>query len=351
VQLPRLFTIGFDGLTATDQLLSLIEAGLGGVILFRRNIESPEQVLRLIGNLKRAARRPLVVSIDQEGGRVARLRGNPWAPVPAMRVFGEAAEAERRVRAVAALLARELRAVGIDLDFAPVLDVDTNPANPVIGDRSFSRDPLAVAELGAAFVEEMQRGGVAACGKHFPGHGDTDTDSHVDLPRLRRSRTDLERIELAPFRAAIEAGVAAVMTAHVVSDALDPDWPATLSPTAMHLLREGLAFHGVIVSDDLQMKAIADRWPIGEAAWRALAAGCDQLLVCENLTAAEQAIAGIAAALERGVLEEERVREAAARWDELAERYARPAAGTEGLAWLDSAGHRARIAEVLDGLV
>lgn len=352
MQLARLFTAGFEGLTPPGELLSLIEAGLGGVILFQRNIESPEQVLRLIASLKRAARdRPLVVSIDQEGGRVARLRGAPWAAVPAMRVFGEAPRAEERVRGLAALLARELRAVGIDLDFAPVLDVDTNPANPVIGDRSFSRDPNVVAALGAAFVEELQRGGVGACGKHFPGHGDTDVDSHLALPRVTHAQARLEAVEFAPFRAAAHAGVAAVMTAHVVCEALDPQRPATLSSTVLRPLREELGFDGAIVSDDLEMRAVADRWPIDEAAWQAVAAGCDQVLVCKDLFLVRRGIDGIERAVKRRDLDEGRVREAAQRWDDLAERFARPAPGTEGLAWLDSAGHRARIDEVLDGLV
>lgn len=351
MQLPRLFTAGFEGTSAPDELLSLIETGLGGVILFQRNIESPEQVLRLIGTLKRSAPQKLVVSIDQEGGRVARLRGHPWAPLPPMRVFGTAADPERRARAAAALLGRELRAVGIDLDFAPVLDVDTNPANTVIGDRSFSGDPALVGALGVCFIEELQRSGVAACGKHFPGHGDTDLDSHFALPRVRHSRERLERVEFVPFRAAARVEAAAIMTAHVVCEALDAELPATLSHAALATLRQEIRFEGAIVSDDLEMGAIAARWPAAEAAWRALAAGCDHLLVCKDLARVREAIAGVEQALDRDRLDAERVREAAQRWEDLADRYARPAPGTEGLAWLESAGHRARIEEVLEGLV
>ena len=352
MQLARLFSAGFEGTVPPGDLLSLIDAGLGGVTLFQRNIESPEQLLQLVSVLKRAAHpRPLVVSIDQEGGRVARLRGKPWAPVPAMRVFGELAEAETRVRALAALLARELRAVGIDLDFAPVLDVDTNPANPVIGDRSFSRDPEVVARLGAIFIEEMQRGGVAACGKHFPGHGDTDIDSHLSLPRVTHTRARLDAVELVPFRAAARAGVAAMMTAHVLCDALDPEQPATISPTVLHALREEMDFDGVIVSDDLEMRAVAERWPPQESAWRAIAAGCDHVLVCRSLTLLRQGIDGVQRALDRGALESTRVSEAISRWDALAHRFARPEPGHEGLAWLRSQAHRERIAGALDGLV
>lgn len=350
MQLPRLFTAGFEGTSAPDELFSLIESGLGGVILFQRNIESPEQVLRLIATLKRASPQKLVVSVDQEGGRVARLRGRPWAPIPAMRVFGKAADPQR-ARAAAALLGRELRAVGFDLDFAPVLDVDTNPANPVIGDRSFSGDPALVAALGVCFIQGLQRSGVAACGKHFPGHGDTNVDSHLDLPRVHQVRERLERVEFVPFRAAAQANAAAIMTAHVVCEALDPELPATLSHAALATLRQDLGFEGAIVSDALEMRAIADRWPPAEAAWRAIAAGCDHVLVSKDLAHVREAIAGVEQALSEGRLDAERVREATHHWDDLADRYARPAPGTEGLAWLESSGHRARIEEVLAGLV
>lgn len=348
MELGRLFTAGFEGTEPSAELLALIEAGLGGVILFQRNVESPEQVLRLTAALKRAARpRRLVISVDQEGGRVARLRGKPWATIPPMRVVGAAADAEQRARRVAALLARELRAVGIDMDFAPVLDVDTNPANPVIGDRAFSRDPSVVARLGAAFIEEMQRGGVAACGKHYPGHGDTDLDSHLALPRVGHDAARLAAVELPPFRAAARAGVAAIMTAHVVCDALDPTLPATLSNAAIRPLREEIGFDGVLVSDDLDMGAVADHWPQPEAAWRAIAAGCDHVLVCRQTTMVAEAMTAVEQALDDGRLDAARVGESIARWDALAERYSRPQQGSEGLAWLRSDDHRQRVEQAL----
>jgi beta-N-acetylhexosaminidase len=351
VQLARLFSAGFDGTSPTDELLALVEAGLGGVVLFQRNVESPEQVLRLTSALKRAAHpRRLVVSIDQEGGRVARLRGAPWAPLPPMRLFGGAPRAEERVRLVAALLARELRAVGIDLDFAPVLDVDTNPANPVIGDRAFSRDPSVVARLGAIFIEEMQRGGVAACGKHFPGHGDTDIDSHLALPRVAHDAARLAEIELVPFRAAARAGVAALMTAHVVCEALDPTLPASLSRPAVRSLRDDVGFDGVIVSDDLEMGAVANRWPVPEAAARAIAAGCDHLLVCRQTSLVTDAIDRVSRALDAGALDSARASDAILRWETLADRFARPEQGTEGLAWLRSEAHAEKVARAVEGI-
>jgi beta-N-acetylhexosaminidase len=291
-----------------------------------------------------------VISIDQEGGRVARLRGEPWAPVPPMRAYGDLPDAEERVRRLAALLARELRAVGVDLDFAPVLDVDTNPDNPVIGDRSFSRDPRRVARLSCLFIESLQRGGVAACGKHFPGHGDTETDSHFSLPRVPHSRQRLEEVELVPFRAAVDAEVAAMMTAHVVCDALDPDLPATMSANAVGYLRRDLRFDGVVIGDDLEMHAVTDRWPVPEAACTALAAGCDHVLVCSRTDLVPAAVARVEEALAHGELEADQLRESIERWETLATRYARPAAGTEGLAWLRSADHRRRVDEVMAGL-
>jgi beta-N-acetylhexosaminidase len=192
--------------------------------------------------------------------------------------------------AVATALARELRDLGIILDFAPVVDVDTNPANPVIGDRSFGRTPGQVARHARAFVTALQAGGVAACAKHFPGHGDTAQDSHHELPRLDHDLGRLREVELPPFRAAIEAGVASVMTAHVLLPRLDPERPATLSPAALALLREELGYDGVVFSDDLEMRAVADRFPIRERVLGPLHAGVDALLVCSDLALWHEAL-------------------------------------------------------------
>src|SRR5512145_2625754 len=277
-----LLCVGFHGTTPSVEVLELVRRGVSGVILFSRNVESAQQVAELTSALKRAAGRPLLVAIDQEGGRVARLRGaHGFTELPPMRAIGAAGD-ERIAFGVGALLGRELRAVGIDQDYAPVVDVDTNPKNPVIGDRSLSRDPEVVARLGAALALGLQAEGVAACAKHFPGHGDTSQDSHVDLPRLPHALDRLRRVELPPFRALSQAGVAAIMTAHVVFEALDPARPATLSPPVLRLLREELGFQGCCVSDDLEMKAVADHYPIEDAAPAAIAAGVDQLLVCHR---------------------------------------------------------------------
>jgi beta-N-acetylhexosaminidase len=255
---------------------------------------------------------------------VARLRApQGFTELPPMRAIGAAGD-ERIAFGVGALLGRELRAVGIDQDYAPVVDVDTNPANPVIGDRSLSRDPDVVARLGTALALGLQAEGVAACAKHFPGHGDTSQDSHVALPRLPHPLERLRRVELPPFRALAQAGVAAVMTAHVVFEALDPTRPATLSAPVMRLLREELGFQGCCVSDDLEMKAVAEHFPLEEAVPAAVAAGVDQLLVCHTSALQHRAIDLVREAVESGRLSRWRLAEARANVQRLL-RFAGPA--------------------------
>jgi beta-N-acetylhexosaminidase len=311
--IANLLCVGFHGKTASPEVLELIRRGVHGVVLFSRNVESAEQVAALVAELKRAAGRPLLVAIDQEGGRVARLRApQGFTELPPMRAVGELGDASV-AEAVGALLGRELRAVGIDQDYAPVVDVDTNPANPVIGDRALARDPDAVGRLGAAIARGLQGAGVAACAKHFPGHGDTSQDSHKDLPRLPHALERLRAVELPPFRALARAGVAAVMTAHVVFDALDSARPATLSPKVMSLLRDEVGFDGCAVSDDLEMKAVAEHFPLEEAAPGAVAAGVDALLVCHTASVQHRAIDLVRAAVEQGRIPRTRIAEARAR--------------------------------------
>ena len=313
--IASLFIVGFHGKTPSPEVKELVARGVHGVILFSRNVEDAEQVAALVAELKRLAGRPLLVAVDQEGGRVARLRApQGFTELPPMRAVGEHGD-EPLAREVGALLGRELRAVGIDQDYAPVVDVDTNPANPVIGDRAFSRDPERVGRLGAALALGLQAEGVAACAKHFPGHGDTSQDSHVDLPRLGADvdLARLRRVELPPFRALARAGVAAVMTAHVVFEALDPRRPATLSPAVMRLLREEAGFQGCAVSDDLEMKAVAEHFPLEEAAPGAVLAGVDALLVCHRADVQHRAIDLVRAAVEDGRIPRARLEEARGR--------------------------------------
>ena len=288
----QLLFCGFDGTEMPDDLARLIAAGrVGGVILFARNLESPSQVRSLTAALRARAPddAPLLVAIDQEGGRVQRLR-EPWTEWPPMRRVGDFQDTAV-TRRVAGALARELRDLGIALDFAPVVDVDTNPENPVIGDRSFGSDPSRVSEHTAHFIAAMQEAGVAACAKHFPGHGDTKSDSHVELPSLAHSLARLREVELPPFEAAVRAGVASIMTAHVRFPALDPDRPATLSPSVMGLLREDLAYDGVVFSDDLEMQAVADHHSPDSLVTGCLEAGVDALLVCRSAPLRDEILA------------------------------------------------------------
>jgi beta-N-acetylhexosaminidase len=289
--LGQLFVIGFQGTSVPDVTRHLLAGpdptrGAGGVILFKRNIESLEQTVALnteLFELGKRAHSPLIVSVDQEGGRVARLRGI-MTDVPSMRAVGAAAQTDADLPyRLGAMMGRELVSLGFHWNFAPVVDVDTNPTNPVIGERSFSRDPHEVARVAARFIDGMQGAGVAGSAKHFPGHGDTDVDSHHALPRLPHSLERLKSVELVPFETAVKHHVASVMTAHVMFPALDPDEPATLSPAILEgLLRKHLGYDGVVVSDDLEMAAVADRYGIEELVRKGLLAGVDCFLVCHD---------------------------------------------------------------------
>ena len=284
--------IGFADRVISPLVREWCEAdALAGVILFKRNVGTMSEVAA-IGRSLADAGTPLLVAIDQEGGRVARLEA-PIVRLPPARRLGVIDDPDLTERA-GALLGAQLRALGINVDFAPVLDVDTNPANPIIGDRAFGTIPASVIRHGAAFARGLARAGVIACGKHFPGHGDTDLDSHLALPRIAHDRARLDAIELAPFRA-LGAELPMVMTAHVVFESIDASVPATLCRAVIEgVLRGELGYAGVIVSDDLEMRAVRDRWGVADGAVRAIDAGCDLLLVCEhetNVVAARDALA------------------------------------------------------------
>ena len=328
-RIGQLLIAGFNGLQVSPELRSLVrEFGLGGVILFARNVEDPEQVAELAYESARLAPDlPLWVSIDQEGGRVARLRRpfTEWPPMATLGRSGDVALAERFARALAA----ELKAVGVTLDYAPVLDIHTNPKNPVIGDRALAESAKTVAELGSAIVRTLQGEGIAACGKHFPGHGDTSADSHHELPLVDHPPERLRNTELVPFKAAIEAEVATIMTAHVFVPSLDEDRPATLSRRVVtDLLRRELRYQGVILSDDLEMKAIANQYAVPAAAVMAIEAGCDGILICSGAHDVQAAaLEALIHAVEDERLPWPRVEDALARQQRAKERFlAEPAA-------------------------
>src|SRR5687767_13185616 len=249
----QLAIAGFSGYTIPPDLRLLArEFDLGGVIFFARNVESPEQVAELSREARElAAEVPLWVSVDQEGGRVARLKA-PFTVWPPMITLGRSGDEQLAAR-FARALAAELKAVGISLDYIPVLDVLTNPKNPAIGDRALADRAEDVARLGRVVIETLQSEGIAACGKHFPGHGDTSTDSHFELPLIEHPPDRLDAVELVPFKAAIEAGVAFIMTAHILVPALDEERPATLSPRVVTgMLKNDLGYQGLVLSDDLE---------------------------------------------------------------------------------------------------
>ncbi len=320
---------GFDGHVASDHAKRLIrDFKVQSFILFKRNVDTPAQVAELVRELQTLAlqagySRPLLIAIDQEGGRVQRLR-EPWTVWPPVRRLGEMGS-EDLARRMAQAIAAELKACGIALDFAPVLDVDTNPNNPVIGDRSLGRHPEQVGKLGVAFIEGLQGAGVAACAKHFPGHGDTDQDSHLSLPVVEHSLARLCEVELRPFKMAIAAKVATIMTAHILVRELDEKVPATLSSRVVsRLLRDELGYRGVVVADDLEMKAVSVNWPYAISAVLAANAGCDILPVCEHEEAQVAVIEALVKGEESGDLRKRDIDDALLRIEAMIDRYAVP---------------------------
>ncbi len=325
-QVAQLFVWGFEGYEATAPLKRLLKKyHPGGLILFRRNIHDPEQVQHLTAELQRAGRShgaPLLMGIDQEGGRVARLHW--FAEYPPAAVYGKIYQRQKGVHfieAVARLMAWELKNVGVNLNFAPVLDVNSNPKNPIIGDRAFSHDAHVVAKTAVPFFRGLLSEGVIPCGKHFPGHGDTKTDSHLELPRVEVSRESWRRVSLVPFREAIRQGIPTLMTAHIICQNLDPDRPATLSRKIIHdLLREELGFSGVLFTDDLFMKALA-KYSLIESMVLALEAGNDAFLVCKEFETRYELMEQLGAEVQKSPSLKRRVEESVARIALLKKKY------------------------------
>ncbi len=322
-EIGQLLIGSLPGTTITPEIRSLArDFSLGGIVLFSRNIEAPEQVAELSIDVQTLATElPLWLSVDQEGGRVARLR-KPFTEWPPMAVLGRSGDTALASR-FAAALAAELRAVGITLDYAPVLDIHTNPDNTVIGDRALGDSAEMVARLGAAVIRGLQAGGVAACGKHFPGHGDTAVDSHLELPIIEHPPDRIRRVECVPFREAVKADVGFIMTAHILVPSLDEDLPATLSPRIVRaILREELGFAGVILSDDLEMHAIAKHYAVPAAGVQAIDAGCDGLLICSgDADLQARTLEALVHAVEDGRIAYKRLEDAHARLRKAKERF------------------------------
>ncbi|WP_433791150.1 glycoside hydrolase family 3 protein [Actinoplanes sp. CA-252034] len=330
---------GFAGTTAPDWVRRWLGAGLGGVALFARNVESPTQVAALTAQL-RSEYPDVIVAIDEEAGDVTRFESRHGSSRPGNLALGAVDDAEL-TEAVARDLGRELADAGITLDYAPDADVNSNPNNPVIGVRAFGAEPRLVARHTSAFIRGLQSAGVAGCAKHFPGHGDTAVDSHHDVPVIARSEAELAACELVPFRAAIAAGAQAVMTGHLLVPAWDPELPATLSPRILTgLLREELGFDGLIVTDGIEMQGVRRRYGLEGATVRALAAGVDAICVGGDHADEQTAVRlrdAIVAAVRSGELPEERLRDAVARVRRLAAWTTRTQVATGARAIADAA--------------
>lgn len=293
---------GFDGLTAPDYFLDWLREGrLGGVILFSRNVESPQQLAALTRELHAAAKFPLLISIDQEGGTVARLRDG-FSESPGARALASIRDnTEAIIEDVSYVLAAEMAALGINWTYAPVVDVTYNADNPTVGTRSFGTDPEEIATLAAAAVRGFQRGGVAACAKHFPGLGDTAIDTHLALPRLNTPLDKLRAVDLMPYHVTIANGLATIMTTHTIFTTLDSEYPATMSPVVIQrLLRDELDFQGVVTTDCMEMKAIDDNYPIAESVVAAALAGVDIILFSHTAEKQAEAYENLLAAVEDG---------------------------------------------------
>lgn len=346
----QLLMVGFQGTELSQEFLDWShECRPGGVILFSRNLVDPEQVARLTNALQEnAPNPPLLIAIDEEGGCVSRLpRGFTTFPA-ASRVA--ACHSPDAAYGAAEVTARELRAVGINMNLAPVLDVNSNPANPIIGDRAYGTRPEQVCTYGMAVMQGLEDNGIIPCGKHFPGHGDTMTDSHHVLPVVEADRARLDAVELEPFRQAIRRGLPAIMTAHVRYPALDAEAPATLSrPVLTDLLRNQLGFEGVTLTDDMEMRAILDHQPIGNASVRALQAGADMVVICHQQERQQEAVSAIEQALERGELSWERLTASVARIRALKKQRLEPFQPVDSSRVTETVGHprhRALLAKI-----
>lgn len=318
-----------------------------GVILFAKNVRDRQQVVRLVEDIRAACAHQPLLTVDQEGGLVDRFRFSDMSLTPGNMALSATGDTEC-TRQAHRIMGAELKALGIDLDFAPCLDVNNNPLNPIIGVRSFGEDPHLVARHGKAAIEGLREGGVGSTAKHFPGHGDTSLDSHIALPTVTKSREELEAIELVPFRAAVEAQVDAIMTAHMTFPALDPrpGIPATLShPTLTGLLREEMGYQGVIFTDSMAMQAVADHFGVAEGAVLSVEAGADVVLACGTFEDQVTTVQALVDAVRSGRLTEARLDESVRRIFALKSRYhnapeARPS--------YDAAAHRKTMQAIVE---
>ncbi|MCG2585663.1 glycoside hydrolase family 3 protein [Massilia sp. TS11] len=315
----QLIMIRFPGHELDPATADFIRAnGIRAVCLFRQNMRDAAQLTRLTGALRALMGEDALIAIDQEGGAVVRAT---WVPAPPSAMALGAADDTALAQRTGAAVARAIKALGFNWNFAPVLDLNNNPHNPVIAERSFGADPVRAAALGMAWMAGSESEGVACCIKHFPGHGDTHVDSHRALPTVHKPLAELEAFEFQPFRLAAPAAPA-IMSAHIVYPALDPDYPATMSPRILHgLLRQDWRYEGVIITDGMDMHAIAGRYGVGQAAVRALQAGADMVMALGTPETQRATLDAIQAALDSGELDPDAIRQSLSRLARLARRY------------------------------
>lgn len=309
-KIGQMVIAGMDGTTLNEDIRQLIQTyKIGGVILYKNNITGTDQAADLLNALKKANQNgaaPLWLSVDQEGGRVSRMPDS-YIKIPTAQTIGETGDADYSKR-IGKALAEEVKSLGFNLDFAPDLDINSNPDNPVIGDRSFGADAKTVITHGIAVIQGLKEGGVSPVVKHFPGHGDTSVDSHLELPVVNKTLKQLEAFELLPFKAAVENGADMVMVAHLLLPQIDDSRPASLSPAIISdLLRDQLGYEGVVITDDMTMGGIVNHYPIGEAAVDSVKAGADIVLVGHNLSSELGVLKALKAAAQSGVLPEDEI--------------------------------------------
>lgn len=322
-KIGQLFIIGIYGTTLDDKTKEIIDKyNIGGIILFSRNIESSSQLKELINEIKEYNRDniPLFISIDEEGGRVSRLPNN-IENFPSNKVIGEKDD-EKLAYKIGEIQAEKLKYFGINMNYAPVLDIYSNKNNTVIGDRSYGDDANVVTKLGIATMEGMKDNRIISVIKHFPGHGDTEIDSHIGLPKVNKSLKEIGKFELIPFRKAIINDVDAIMVAHILMNKIDNKYPASMSEKIINdLLRKQLNFKGLVITDDMTMGAIKRNYSIDNAAIKAIKSGSDIVLVCHEYSNEIKAIEGIKTAIQKGEISEERIEKSLYRIIKIKQKY------------------------------
>ena len=328
-KIGQLFMAGIPGKTLDNGTEALIrDYNLGGVILFSRNIEEPEQVARLCQDLQDAAMKhqsvPLFLAVDQEGGRVARLR-EPFTLFPGNEAIGKDDNPLDRAKEFGLTTAKEMKLVGLNMDMAPVMDVQRGETEKHLVGRPFGKDPEKVGELGGAVIESLQDNGIMAVAKHFPGLGRAPLDPHLELPRIEVDMEEMESVNLPPFGSAVKRKVSSIMTSHAIYPALDPERPATLSPNVLeNLLREKMSFEGLIITDDLEMGAIAKQWGVADGAAASFEAGADILLICKEQNNIQESIKLIRSKLLKGNIPLKRLHESNGRIRKAKDKFLRP---------------------------